>query len=63
MAAGGLGKLKTVSQNIAIGALIFHYPTFGLPAHQIGMAFLAIATALTLWSGYIYFANFFRNRA
>lgn len=63
VAAGGLGKIKTVSQNISIGALIFHYPTFGLPAHQIGMVFLAIATALTLWSGYIYFANFFRGRA
>jgi CDP-diacylglycerol--glycerol-3-phosphate 3-phosphatidyltransferase len=63
VAATGLGKLKTVSQNIAIGALIFHYQTFGLPAHQVGMVFLLIATALTLWSGYMYFANFFRGRA
>ena len=62
VAATGLGKLKTVCQNIAIGALIFHYPTFGLPAHEIGMVFLGIATALTLWSGYVYFANFFRGR-
>ncbi|MBW2269611.1 MAG: CDP-diacylglycerol--glycerol-3-phosphate 3-phosphatidyltransferase [Deltaproteobacteria bacterium] len=62
MAAGGLGKAKTVSQNIAIAALIFHYTTFGLPAHQIGMVSLALATGLTLWSGYVYFANFFRGR-
>lgn len=62
VAAAGLGKLKTLSQNIAIGALIFHYETFGLPAHEIGMVFLTIATVLTLWSGYIYFAEFFRGR-
>ena len=61
-AAAGLGKAKTLSQNIAIGALIFHYPTFGLPAHEIGMTFLALATGLTLWSGYGYFADFFRGR-
>jgi CDP-diacylglycerol--glycerol-3-phosphate 3-phosphatidyltransferase len=63
VAAAGLGKLKTVCQNIAVGALIFHYTTFGLPAHEIGMVFLVIATVLTLWSGYVYFANFFRGRA
>jgi CDP-diacylglycerol--glycerol-3-phosphate 3-phosphatidyltransferase len=62
VAAAGLGKVKTVCQNIAVGALIFHYTTFGLPAHEIGMVFLAIATVLTLWSGYVYFANFFRGR-
>lgn len=63
VAAAGLGKLKALSQNVAIAALIFHYPTFGLPAHEIGMLFLAVATALTLTSGYIYFADFFRGRA
>jgi CDP-diacylglycerol--glycerol-3-phosphate 3-phosphatidyltransferase len=62
MAASWLGKTKALSQNIAIGALIFHYPTAGLPAHAIGMVFLAVATALTLWSGYVYFANYFRGR-
>jgi CDP-diacylglycerol--glycerol-3-phosphate 3-phosphatidyltransferase len=63
MAASWLGKTKALSQNIAIGALIFHYPTAGLPAHAIGMVFLAVATALTLWSGYVYFANYFRGRS
>ena len=63
MAASWLGKAKALSQNIAIGALIFHYPTAGLPAHEIGMVFLAVATALTLWSGYVYFADFFRGRS
>ena len=58
MAASWLGKAKTLSQNIAIGALIFHYPTFGLPAHEIGMTLLAAATALTLVSGYLYFRSY-----
>jgi CDP-diacylglycerol--glycerol-3-phosphate 3-phosphatidyltransferase len=62
VAASWLGKVKAVSQNIAIGALLFHYPTFGLPAHEIGMACLTLATGLTLWSGYLYFADYFRGR-
>jgi len=63
MAAAPAGKIKAVVQNFAIGALLFHYPTFGLPAHEIGLALLALATALTLVSGYSYFAAYFRSRA
>ena len=59
MAATWPGKLKTLMQNIAIGALLFPTPQWGLPAHRIGLGFLVIATALTLWSGYGYFATFF----
>ncbi len=59
MAAAWPGKLKTLLQNIAIGALLFPNPQWGLPAHTIGLAFLVAATALTLWSGYGYFASFF----
>ncbi|MDJ0852547.1 MAG: CDP-diacylglycerol--glycerol-3-phosphate 3-phosphatidyltransferase [Myxococcota bacterium] len=62
MAASWLGKVKTLSQNIAIGALLFHFPQAGLPAHEIGMGFLALATGLTLASGYLYFRDFFRGR-
>ncbi len=63
MAASWLGKVKTLSQNIAIGALIFHYPTLGLPAHEIGLSLLGVSTALTLGSGYLYFAQYFGGRA
>lgn len=59
MAAGWAGKLKTLLQNIAIGALLFPTPQWGLPAHTIGLWFLVAATALTLWSGYGYFASYF----
>jgi CDP-diacylglycerol--glycerol-3-phosphate 3-phosphatidyltransferase len=53
------GKLKSFVQNFSVGALLFHYPTLGLPAHQLGLTLLGVATALTLWSGYVYFADYF----
>ena len=52
------GKLKSLVQNFSVGALIFHYPTIGLPAHEVGLTALGAATALTLWSGYVYFADY-----
>ncbi len=63
VAASGLGKLKTVAQNIAVGALLFHFTTLGLDAHIVGLLFLFIATALTIASGYRYFADYFRGLA
>jgi len=63
MAAAPAGKVKALVQNFAIGALLFHYPTLGLPAHEIGLTLLALATALTLASGYVYFARYFRGRS
>lgn len=53
------GKLKSFVQNFAIGAMLFHYTTIGLPAHELGLTLLGLATALTLWSGYVYFADYF----
>jgi CDP-diacylglycerol---glycerol-3-phosphate 3-phosphatidyltransferase len=63
VAASGLGKLKTVAQNVAVGALLFHYTTLGLDAHDVGMMFLSVATVLTIASGYRYFADYFRGLA
>ena len=59
VAASSLGQVKAVAQNIAIGALLFHYETIGLDAHAVGLFFLTIATALTILSGYQYFADYF----
>ena len=59
VAATGPGKLKTIAQTVATAALLFHYETLGLPAQDIGMTLLAIATVLTLWSGYLYFSAYF----
>ncbi len=60
MAASGYGKLKTFAQNVAIGAMIFHYPTLVFSFNHIGLALLGLATLLTLGSGYAYFAEYFR---
>ena len=46
-----------------IAALLFHFDTLGLPAHEVGLVLLLIATVLTLWSGYSYFAAYFRSIA
>lgn len=59
VAATGPGKLKTIAQTVATAALLFHYETLGLPAYEIGLTLLAIATVLTLWSGYLYFSDYF----
>jgi CDP-diacylglycerol--glycerol-3-phosphate 3-phosphatidyltransferase len=63
MAAAAAGKAKTLLQNVAIGALLFPDPTLGLPAQAIGLALLVVATALTIWSGYGYFAGYFADEA
>jgi CDP-diacylglycerol--glycerol-3-phosphate 3-phosphatidyltransferase len=63
LAASSFGKAKTLTQNIAIGALLFHYETLGVDANRVGLAFLAVATAFTLASGYRYFADYFRGLA
>src|SRR5215831_16602781 len=49
--ASGLGKWKAGFQIAALTALLIHYPLLGLPAHEIGLALLVIATALSSISG------------
>ncbi len=50
----GLGKLKTIVQMVAISCLLFQEDLLGLPVFRIGEWLLAIAAALTLWSGFDY---------
>jgi CDP-diacylglycerol--glycerol-3-phosphate 3-phosphatidyltransferase len=49
-----LGKLKTIAQMVAISCLLFERDLFGLPVFKIGEWLLAVAAALTLWSGFDY---------
>jgi phosphatidylglycerophosphate synthase len=59
VAATWPGKVKTLAQNVAIGCLLFPAGTLAVPNHGLGVLLLAVATALTLWSGYVYFADYF----
>ena len=43
----------------AVGALPFRRGSLGVPARGIGVALLAVDWVLTLWSGCIYFADYF----
>lgn len=61
IAAGKLGKYKTVYQVIAILGLMAHYEyTFLITInyHLVGMFFLYVALLYTIWSGLDYFIKF-----
>ena len=65
LAADKVGKFKTVFQDIAVifllvGAVSFGSAAAGEVLNGIGLAALAIATVLTIWSGISYIV---RNRA
>ena len=53
------GKNKTFFQAMALIPLMIHYPYFGVDLHLVGMVFLWIALALTVWSGLLYFFRFY----
>ncbi|MCW5206636.1 CDP-diacylglycerol--glycerol-3-phosphate 3-phosphatidyltransferase [Desulfobulbus sp. F5] len=56
VAASGLGKLKSITQYVGLGVLIFPLGVLPIPfLHQIGMVLVYIALVLTLWSGVDYF--------
>ncbi len=49
-----IGKLKTIVQMVALSMLLFREDLFGIRIFAIGEGLLAVAAALTLWSGYAY---------
>ncbi len=61
MAAGKLGKIKTVFQIICVAALLAHYRFYGIDFHAIGTFALIPAFILTMWSGVDYFVKFFSS--
>lgn len=61
--ASQLGKWKTGFQIAALTALLVHFPLLGLPVQELGLVLLIIATGLTVWSGYEYFAAYLAGRA
>ncbi len=56
--ASSLGKWKTGFQTAALTALILHYSWLGIPMHGLGIGLLLLATGLTVWSGWDYFAAY-----
>lgn len=68
--ASNLGKFKTIFQIVAILGLLLHYdyhwffgmdnPYLYVNMHNIGIFYLWIATAITIWSGIDYLVRFTR---
>jgi len=50
VAVSFLGKIKTVSQMVAIPLLLYQKPLFGLDIAEIGTWLIYLAALLTLWS-------------
>lgn len=61
ISASNLGKYKTIFQDTALIALLLHYEYVYIDFHVVGMFFLWIAMAVTLWSGVDYFYRFFKE--
>ena len=61
IAASSGGKVKTISQMLAVGFLILHHRTLGIPCHEVGEVLLWVATFITVWSGIRYFLAYSRN--
>jgi len=55
------GKLKTTLQSLAVIFLLVNYPLWGVPFGELGMALFIAALVTTLWSGYKYFADYFKS--
>jgi CDP-diacylglycerol--glycerol-3-phosphate 3-phosphatidyltransferase len=56
VAASGLGKIKSITQYVGLGILIFPLGVLPIPfLHHLGLFLVYIALVLTLWSGADYF--------
>lgn len=56
--ASSWGKYKTIFQSVSLVGLCLHYTYLHINFHLVGMIFLWVALALTLWSGWDYFSQF-----
>lgn len=54
-------KWKTAMQMGATGSLMLNHNPFDLPFDLLGQVLLWLATVWTLWTGYAYFADYFRH--
>jgi len=61
VAVAFIGKLKTTAQIMALTFLLYDQPLWGIPLHELGLALLALATLLTVWSMVLYLRDAFRS--
>lgn len=54
-------KWKTGLQMGATGFLLVHHDPIGIPSLLIGQTLLWAAAVVTVWTGYVYFASFFKK--
>ncbi len=54
VAVSVIGKIKTITQMVAILLLLYKVPIGPLPTHEVGVILLYIAALLTLWSMLVY---------
>ena len=54
VSVSGLGKLKTITQMVALVLMIARDAVWGVPLYALGFAALYTAAALTLWSMLVY---------
>ena len=60
VAVAYIGKLKTAAQITSLICLLYDKTLWGIPFHELGLFFLAIATVLTVWSMIQYLSDAFR---
>lgn len=60
IAASFWGKAKTVFQSFGVAGLLLHYEYLGINFHVLGMVLIWIALVITVWSGFDYFAKFYK---
>ena len=54
VAVSVIGKIKTITQMVAILLLLYKVPLGPLPTHDVGLVLLYVAAILTLWSMVVY---------
>jgi CDP-diacylglycerol--glycerol-3-phosphate 3-phosphatidyltransferase len=54
VAVSVIGKIKTITQMVAILLLLYKAPIGPLPTHDVGVVLLYVAALLTLWSMLVY---------
>ena len=62
IAAAPGAKAKTIFQMIATGALMLSHNPFGIPMDLAGRVLLWFALAWTLWTGWTYYADYYRSK-